>query len=91
MIRDKDWFNHAQRCLTNIKEFRQTSCLGQYTPPGEYMDLIEDFMKLFYGINEIPEKTIEVFNKAKKEFESFKNDISNLCDILLKEAEKSTH
>ncbi len=91
MIRNKEWYNHAERCLRDIKQFRQASPLGYFTSPNEYLDVIEDFIKLFYDINEVTEDVIGTFNNAKDLYNSFKKDISDLCEMLLKEAEKITN
>lgn len=87
-IRTKDWYNHAEKCLTSIKSFTLHSPLGYYSSPEEYIETVEDFLKIFYGINEVPKEPINVFNKAKQGFDTFKNDISALCEILLERAKQ---
>lgn len=91
ITRNKDWYNHAERCLRDIKEFRQASPLGYFTSPNEYLSTLEDFVKLFYGINKVPGDVVDRFKKSKNLYNAFKESISILCEKLLKEAEKITN
>lgn len=87
MIRTKDWHQHAIDTIKRIKEFRQQSPLGYFSSPNEYMDTLEDFGKLFYDINGMPDEIAVEFISTRNSFDIFKNKVSNLCDILLKKVD----
>lgn len=88
-MRDRDWYNHAIESLKRIKSLKKTSPLGMFTSPEEYMTLLEDFIKLIYGLNAVSEKALNKFRMVESHFDSFKSELFNLCDILLIEAEKA--
>ncbi len=69
--------------INRIKEFKQTSALGYYSSPEEYMDTLEEFTKLFYDINQVPDVVVNDFLITKKAFDDFKRKLNNLCNVLL--------
>ncbi len=87
MIRNKEWHSYAIQTIKKIREFRQQSPLGYYSSPEEYMNTLEDFGKLFYDINKMPDEVYMQFISTRNSFDIFKNKVSNLCDILLKKVE----
>ena len=91
MIRSKEWYEHAVRTIKSLKEFRQQSPLGNYNSPAEYMDTLEDFGKLFYDLNGIPDDVLVEFRSTSNAFLIFKNKVENLCEILLKRVESENH
>ncbi len=84
MIRYPEWKKHAIEKIERIKEFREMSPLGYYSSPSEYMDTLEDFGKLFYDINGMPEEIAIQFISTRNAFEIFKNKVDALCEDLLK-------
>ncbi len=82
-MKNKDWHEYAIRTIEQIREFRQISALGNYISPAEYINSLEEYVKLFYGINEVPGVIVKDFFSIKKSFEEFKVKINYLCDALL--------
>ena len=87
-MRSRDWLQHAIETTKRIKELRQSSPLGYFSSPDEYIDILEDFTKLVFGINEVSPEAFIQFNETKLSFECFKENLFKHCDILLKEYEK---
>lgn len=84
MLRNPEWKKHAIEKISRIKEFREMSPMGYYSSPDEYMDTLEDFGKLFYEINRMPEEVAVQFISTRNAFEIFKNKLNFLCEDLLK-------
>ena len=87
-MRNRDWLQYAIETTQRIKKLRQTGPLGCYSSPEEYMQVIEDFTKLIFGLNQVSDEAMNQFHETEKSFERFKNDLFKHCDILLKEYEK---
>lgn len=82
-MRDEYFKKHVFNVIERIREFREQSPLGFFNSPAEYIDTLEDYLKLFYEINSIPAPVINHFNDTKETFDLFKKKVEVLCDILL--------
>jgi hypothetical protein len=87
-MRNREWLKHAIDTTQRIKELKQCSPLGYYTSPEEYMEILEDFTKLIFPLNQVSDEAANQFHETEKSFERFKNNLCKHCDILLKEYEK---
>ena len=83
-MRNRDWHEYAIRTIEQIRNFRQSGPLGNYISQAEYIDSLEDYLKLFYGVNAVPQSVENHFKETKESFNVFKRKIEVLCDILLK-------
>lgn len=87
-MRSRDWLKHAIETTKRIKELRQSSPLGYFSSPDEYIEVLEDFTKLIFGLNNVSDQAMSQFKETEKSFELFKENLFKYCDILLKEYEK---
>ncbi len=86
-MRSRDWLKYAIETTERIKKLKQSSPLGCYCSPEEYMEVLEDFTKLIFPLNQVSEEAANQFHETEKSFERFKKDLFKHCDILLKEYE----
>jgi hypothetical protein len=86
-MRSQDWHKYAIDTIKRIKEDRHTSPLGLFSTPEEYLVTLEEFTKLIYKLNQVPEGVIDDFYEMKKSFEIFKDHLDLYCGTLLKEIE----
>lgn len=81
-MRDKYFRDHAKNTIERIREFREQSPLGMFNSPAEYIETLEEFVKLFYGINEVPGHVLQYFDDAKHNFLKFKESVNVVCDAM---------
>lgn len=87
-MRKKDWYNHAVETIKQIKEMRSTTPLCLFSSPEEYLEILEDFTKLIYGMNHISKQTMDDFVKLSNSFDTFKKDLILYCEGLILEINK---
>lgn len=82
MKKDDYFYQHASKDVEAIREFRKQSPLGYFNSPEEYMDVLGDYIKLFYEINNVPDDIVDKFNNAIFSFQKFKCSIECVCESL---------
>lgn len=86
-MRERDWYDRAIETIKRIKAFKHTSPLAMYCSPENYIEVLEDFTKLLYGLNQIPVETLSKFEELNFHFGKFKSDLIEYCEMLLKDSE----
>jgi len=81
-MRNRDWYQHAVETIKRIKEMRQCNPLNMFCSPEHYLETLEDFTKLIYGINKVSDNVVSEFNELENSFDIFKERLFKYCDTL---------
>lgn len=90
MRRNYGWKEHAKETVNRISEIELKSPLGLHCEPDEYLDILQDYTKLLFDMNEIPENFIGDLDHLNKDWNTFKCKLRMFCKNLYEELEKET-
>ena len=90
MRRNYGWKEHAKETVNRISEIELKSPLGLHCEPDEYLDILQDYTKLLFDMNKIPDEFISDLESLQGDWSMFKFKLKDFCKNLYEELEKDT-
>lgn len=90
MRKSYTWKNHAEDTIKKIAEMQLHTPLGIHCEPDEYLETLENYTKLLFDMNEIPDKFVLDLENLDADWNRFKCKLSIFCKNLNEEFEKKT-
>lgn len=90
MRKNYSWKEHAKDTTKKIAEMEMQSPLGLYCEPDEYLETLENFTKLLFDMNKVPDNFIVDLENLDADWSRFKFRLGNFCRSLYEELEKDS-
>lgn len=88
MRKEYGWKDSAKATVKNIAEMQLHSYLGLHCEPDEYLETLENYTKLLFEMNEIPQEFIEELKVLDEDWRIFKFKLRQYCRKIYEELEK---
>lgn len=90
MTRSFQWKDSARDYITKISTCELVDSIGRPCWPDEYIETLEQYTKLLFDMNQVPEKPIQDLKDLEMQWVRFKYNLRQYCSNLLKEIDKES-
>lgn len=82
MRKSYKWKDHALDNIRRISEMTLHSNLGLHCDPDEYLNMLDDYTKLLFDMNKVPDHFIDDLEKLDNRWTLFKHLLIEYCKKL---------